>query len=1006
MSTATLPDNKEDQDKAHNPGQADYDRKFNDIASSYSSAEQDLQKLENYANNPEGGDKEIASTPQDVQDQEQRGGYVNKFTGRQSQKKAALTIKDWKKLSPAAIIALLLGGGGGLLSILFTPALAFMDAKEAVFDDLNDSLGAMQIQTDHLLRTKLKTMQAGFSICTKAVSVRCKFATMSPQEIQNFKNAGFTVEADPKKFGNNVKPTAFITKDGVRISNPSELTAFSRTTTGRAMLLEAFNPRLYGTSDSKAKAVFGFARTHKGSKLPEKASEEDMAKAMDKAVSGLAAEGDFKPYQTEKGADGKDRKFIIAPDNTKVYEDANPARFNELSTESTAKFNEIKNQIDASSVEAPAASKFLSGVGKGVSVTGGLDTACSVYNSARAVSAMAKVMRAIPLIQYLVFVGSVGSDEIKAGQGNATAISFLGNLAMSADTNKTVIDESSIIGVNADGTLKYAEKPNPFYGATMFDAPWLGTVKRGDVMTPNARMQQYMVGGGLVGTLNTVMTSIEDLLGGRAGIRKTCGVVQSWWVRGAGLVAGIFLAAGSFGASTALSIGASMAMNFAMPFLEATMADMIKGTSVSSKTKGVEMGLAFVSGAGALFSRLSPARGLRAGNQEQIRQFSYATADIKKELIAVEVEKAKKTPFDITSQYSFLGSFARTLNPTIIKSRTTVANAVTAIPQLLGVAARSVIPKANAQQAFKPERFEQCKNDVGYAEIGIDADVGCWPRFIMTPTQLALDPDQTAVWMEQNGHINDEGAAQSDLYKDWLANCTEQRQAGLGETFDNENASDFDTGKACVGSSEMLDYFGAFYGFFGLNNAMNEDISTPSEQSNNSENGQVVSPVAGLVTITSGYGPRGSVGGAVGATSWHAAIDMVSNNKDVFAAMAGEVVGVQGSGVNVVAIKHADGLVTRYLHMEPKDVTVKVGDKVTAGQKIGIIGCAGQDQGFCSGDHLDFNVWVDGVKDKSKYQKYKLAPPEAGNSAGKAINPANFLTNNGVKGYESAVNEK
>lgn len=1012
MGTATLPNNKKGQDSEYDPIQADYDARFNAIAAANPVAD-DLKKRENAAGslNAEsasaGPDNPIA----DAREKEEQGGggYVNNYTrNRQEESRnKKVGLKDWKKLSPIASIGALFGGGGILLGIFFTPVLGFMDAKEAVFDSLNDQLEAMEIQTDKLLQTKLKSMEATLGVCTNTVNIRCKFATMDPKkEVRRFTEAGFQIESEPKKFGNNVKVKAIITPDNVRITNPNELRAYSRTNLGRINLIPALNIRLAGFADSKARFVFGKFRTHKGAKLPKNATPENIAKAMEDSLSGLNGGGDFKPYQVEKDANGKERRYIVAPDNTKVYEDANPGRYNELVAAVDVKYEALKAQIDASSLEKNATSAFLEGLGKGLSATGSLDTACSVYNGARAVSAMAKVLRQTVLVQYFLLIASEGSDRVKAGDGDAAILSYLGNLAMSADTNKTVIDETSIVGTNSDGSPKFKEVPNIFYGATMFDAPWLRTLEYGDITKPNARMQQYMVGGGLVGTLDVVMKTIEDILGGRQGIKKTCGTIQSWWVRGAGLIAGVFLAAGSFGASTVVSIGASMAIGFAMPFIQASMADMVKGTSVSPKTRGVDMGLGFVSGGGALMGTMASARGMRAGNMEQIREYSFATAENRKERIAAEIYKAKSTPFDIANQYSFLGSFARKLNPTILKSQATVSGALTALPGLFATAAQSIVPQANAQQVFNPERFKQCENDIGYADIGIDADVACNVRFIMTPRQLNMDPDETAVWMQQNGHIEEDGAAKSDVYKEWLEKCTEQRQAGWGETVNDDQVNDFDTGKACVQhpDMDMIERFGAFYGFFGANNALGEDFSSQGESTSN-ENGQVVSPVGGTMVTTSGYGPRGSVGGAPGATSWHAAIDMVSNNTDVFAAMAGEVVTIQGSGVNVVAIKHADGLVTRYLHMEPKDVTVKVGDKVTAGQKIGKIGCAGRDQGFCSGDHLDFNVWIDGVTDKTKYAKYKTAPPQAGNSAGKAINPANFLTDNGVKGYEKEVND-
>lgn len=1011
MGTATLPDNREKQETEYDPVQADYDAKFNAIASNYNSPARDLKELENNASSQDTTATNNTNTLiANTRDQEERGaGYTNNFTGQSSNRnktRGKLTLKDWKKIGPLGSIGLLFSGGGFLLAGLFGPSVAFMDAKEAVFDGLNDQLEAMEIQTDHLLRAKLKGMEATLGVCSNVVNIRCKFATMDPKEVRRFQQAGFQIESEPKKFGNNVKVKAILTPDNVRITNPNELRTYSRTYGGRANLISALNIRLTGTSDTKAKSVFAKFRTHKGAKLPKNATPENIAKAMEDSISGLTGGGDFKPYQTETDENGKERRYIIAPDNTKVYEDLDPGKYNKLVADVDVKFEALKAQIDASSIEKSATSNFLSGLGKGVSATGSLDTACSVYNGARAISAMAKVLRQVELVQFFVLIASEGSDRIKAGDGDAAILSYLGNLAMSADKNKTVIDETSIVGINADGSPKYQEKPNGFYNDTMPDAPWLRTLKYGDITTPNARMQQFMVGGGLVGTLDVVMKTIEDMLGGRQGIKQTCGAIQSWWVRGAGLIAGVFLAAGSFGASTLVSIGASMAVGFAMPFIQAAMADMIKGTVVSSKTKGVDMGLAFMSGGGALLGSLASARGLRPANTEQIRQYRYATAENRNERIAAEIHQAKNTPLDITNQYSFLGSFVRKINPTILKSQATTTGLLTALPGFFATAAQTIVPQANAQQVFDPRRFEQCSNDIGYTDIGINADVACNVRFIMSPAQLAMDPDETAVWMQQNGHIEEDGAAKSEDYKNWLTNCTEQRQAGWGETLNDDQVTDWDTGKNCVQHPDMnmIERFGAFYGFFGANNALGEDFSSESK-GNENDNGQVVSPVGGTVIVTSGYGPRGSVGGAPGATSWHAAIDMVSSNTDVFAAMAGEVITVQGSGVNVVAIKHADGLVTRYLHMYPKDVTVKVGDKVNAGQKIGKIGCAGQEQGLCSGAHLDFNIWVDGVTDKKMYEKYKTAPSAAGNSAGKAINPANFLTNNGVKGYEKEVND-
>lgn len=75
------------------------------------------------------------------------------------------------------------------------------------------------------------------------------------------------------------------------------------------------------------------------------------------------------------------------------------------------------------------------------------------------------------------------------------------------------------------------------------------------------------------------------------------------------------------------------------------------------------------------------------------------------------------------------------------------------------------------------------------------------------------------------------------------------------------------------------------------------------------------------------------------------------------------------AGGNVVVIRHpgAKGLfATRYDHFKTNSITVKEGDTVTQGQKIGEVGSAGNS----TGPHLHFEVWGTGF--------YELADPWAG----------------------------
>ena len=63
--------------------------------------------------------------------------------------------------------------------------------------------------------------------------------------------------------------------------------------------------------------------------------------------------------------------------------------------------------------------------------------------------------------------------------------------------------------------------------------------------------------------------------------------------------------------------------------------------------------------------------------------------------------------------------------------------------------------------------------------------------------------------------------------------------------------------------------------------------------------------------------------------------------------------GVEYKDAPIIYIKHKDGSGSRYIHSHPKDVKVKVGDTVVAGQQI----CCTGNSGHSHGDHLHFE-WL------------------------------------------------
>lgn len=87
------------------------------------------------------------------------------------------------------------------------------------------------------------------------------------------------------------------------------------------------------------------------------------------------------------------------------------------------------------------------------------------------------------------------------------------------------------------------------------------------------------------------------------------------------------------------------------------------------------------------------------------------------------------------------------------------------------------------------------------------------------------------------------------------------------------------------------------------------------------------------------------------------AIDFpVSSGTPIYSVGDGVVseAGWLGSGGNMVIIRHSDGYYTAYAHMVEKPI-VKAGDKVKAGQLIGLVGSTGNS----TGPHLHFEIFKD-----------------------------------------------
>lgn len=117
--------------------------------------------------------------------------------------------------------------------------------------------------------------------------------------------------------------------------------------------------------------------------------------------------------------------------------------------------------------------------------------------------------------------------------------------------------------------------------------------------------------------------------------------------------------------------------------------------------------------------------------------------------------------------------------------------------------------------------------------------------------------------------------------------------------------------------------------------------------SSNINNSMVYMPAQGA--FTSGFGPRWG--------TFHAGIDIANSvGTPIYAVMSGTVIdsGPASGYGNWIRIRHNDGSMSTYGHMET--LNVSVGQTVAAGQIIAGMG----NRGFSTGPHLHFEIAPDG----------------------------------------------
>lgn len=710
---------------------------------------------------------------------EKDGYYRQTAGGKHSQSDGSLRTKVqvWAKKYGASggLVSIIVGGLLGV-GVFMAPSLAVVHLKEVFTEDLNDQLAAMDIRSDAMLRARLGDFSRGK--CT-GIKIACGIRGFSDRQLEAFAKAGIDLDVGEKSSVTRKTPVYALTftlsnGEKVTISDPSKLRQYMGDSNIRSQLRRAYNPLFYSIWDKsfvgKTMAKWKLTKANKlhGSTPAEFDESIDTASSRDTAE----LEGIDQSEDCSKDAD----KEACEKRNREREERAARGR-------------------QAAEGGSGGIGKVLAGASRAAGIVGFVDSACTIRNTAAAVEAGAKVIRAAQLVQFaMIFL--TFADAVKDGKATPEMATHVGDFLAYTDPVRYVVNETSKAAVSVVGDGLRAsnpeEVPNPYYQKSAYDSAGAKTAFHNDAPVLTAQSQQFTVGGSLLGTLSGVNDAIDSI----PGIDKACGVVQNPFVRMASLAIGI----GGFGIGTAASGSASYALSLATPLLEAYLKDMLAGEVVSSKTKGPAAGDAIFSGASTLLGEGAKNRGLKpATSIAELETYQGRQETIKQEYIAMGIEDAKGTPFDVMNQYSFSGMLVRQLLPSLMSGNSTAGSTLTRMSSLLNPSTVFATPSVKAVGKFNPERFKKCY-DKGYNVIGIIADVFCNVRYVMPEKEMNMKTEDAYEYMYLTGQVDEEHTVESgSAYETFLKNCV-YREAGWGSMSnpeDKENGGD-STGDECV----------------------------------------------------------------------------------------------------------------------------------------------------------------------------------------------------------------
>ncbi|MDB5167000.1 MAG: hypothetical protein JWN26_145 [Candidatus Saccharibacteria bacterium] len=684
-----------------NPGQADYNRKFNDIANREEAGTfGDIAKNYNKTADPSQENANIAKAHS--KETNPAGDWDTKLSAAKDIALAAAGGKPKGSKSPLVAILIIIFGGGFSFGGLFGAfSLLPIDVVAQFFNKEDAQSTSFSIRTDKIINSKIsKDVTSGY--CSPDKSLLCKYEKPSNKLLNALEKEG--VQAFDKA-GNVIKGTGILpnarpdhfTFKGEKINATDFASRLASDPEFRAAFHNAYTPRFVSFADNIFKSIktrFGFTVDDKNAKAK---SSEELSKNLDQASKG-----------PETGASAAAKEGATAADGV------------------------------AETLIEDAAAKEVKGVassGKGNAVGLIAGVACGIGDIPGLIVSTARAYQMAQLVTYAVTV--VTSIEAwKANQATPDEITSLGSLLTTVVAGKSAMDS-------------FGMKNVLFGDTTTTDTSWKNFSPGGSVADGIAGQIAQFTSSPIKKDVCSVATNPATGAAIDAATADTgVGVV----VAAANLLGGLL-------GSLALEQWGPTLVKYAVGFIPPGVMQSVLKFFLGDLTQGLvgqDVGNALTSGLVHLMGQTANKGGNMALTIKQKLAYDNATAQVN--LAYAQEDRATHSPLDATNPNTFLGSLVGGLLP-YYSSTGSLGGVISSLGSIVTGSLGSLFKQASAGAvADDGSEYTLCQDPAitgsGTGTDALAAGPFCDIQYGIPPDYLNKDPEVVANDLIASGDIN------------------------------------------------------------------------------------------------------------------------------------------------------------------------------------------------------------------------------------------------------------